>query len=84
MTKTASKTPAAKKAPAAKAPATAKVFSLADLARDLKIDPKVARAKARRNEDDFGKYRARGEDGWVFPTTKRADVSRLLTGAAAA
>lgn len=68
---------------AAKAAPAAKVFSLAELARDLKIDPKIARAKARRNVERFGKLRAKGETSWTFPVGKRAAVSQLLTGATA-
>lgn len=66
------------KAAAAPAP-NAKVFTLAALARDLKVDPKVARAKARRNTDVFGKLRAKGETSWTFPIAKRDAVSQLLT-----
>lgn len=84
-TKTATKTAASKKASAAapKAAPAAKTFSLADLARDLKVNPKIARAKARRNSGDFNKLRAKGDDHWVFPLKNRDAVSRLLTGAAA-
>lgn len=71
----------APKAKAAAAPAAnAKVFTLAALARDLKVDPKVARAKARRNADQFGKLRSKGADNWTFPVARREAVSQLLTG----
>ncbi|USN16762.1 hypothetical protein STRZYGA_00410 [Brevundimonas phage vB_BpoS-Strzyga] len=74
---TATKTKPAAKAVPAKVPTT-KIFSLAALARDLKVDPKVARAKARRNPDDFNKLRVKGDDHWNFPVAKREAVSRLL------
>lgn len=67
--------------PAAPKASTTKVFSLAALARDLKVDPKVARAKARRNADTFGKLRAKGETTWTFPVARREAVSQLLVGA---
>lgn len=65
---------------AAASTASAKVFTLAALARDLKVDPKVARAKARRNADQFGKLRSKGADNWTFPVARREAVSQLLTG----
>lgn len=74
MTKTATKTASAKPAKVAAEP---KTFALADMARDLKMDPKIARAKARRTAD-IGKLRIKGEDHWVFSASKREAVSRLL------
>ena len=68
----------AKAAPKTKVAAEPKVFSLADLARDLELDPKIARAKARRNADSFNKLRVKGDDHWNFPVAKREAVSRLL------
>jgi len=59
----------------------ATTFSLADLAREMGVNPKIARAKARRNAADFTKLRVRGDYGWVFPMKAKADVSRLLKGA---
>lgn len=64
---------AAKKAKAA--PATGDSFTLADLARDLKINPKVARAKARRH-----KLKA-DADGWTFNAARRDEVTSILKGA---
>lgn len=60
----------------------AKTFTLADLARDLKINPKIARAKARRHSKDLAKHRV-GTDGWNFSLKAKPAVSQLLTGAAA-
>lgn len=78
--KTNTKTVAAKKT----TDAAPKTFTLADLSRKMGIDPKIARAKARRHEPKFKKLRAKGEDGWVFPNTNRNAVSELLKAGAAA
>lgn len=84
MTKTARSAPKAKAAASTtKVAAESKVFTLAALARDLKVDPKVARAKARRNAADFGKLSVKGADNWTFPVARRQAVSQLLTGATA-
>lgn len=52
-------------------------FTLSELATDLDILPKVARSKARRNKDKLKPYMT-GDDGWVFLTKHRADVTKLL------
>jgi hypothetical protein len=58
---------------------TGNTFTLADIARDLDINPKVARAKARRHALKLEAWRI-GTDGWVFDTKHRADVQKLLKG----
>jgi hypothetical protein len=53
-------------------------FSLADLARELNINPKVARAKARRHSDKVDVLRGSGLAQWVFPATARSALTELL------
>ncbi len=78
---------AAKKAPAKKSatspakvtkPATKKgaTFTLADLARECGINPKIARAKARRHRAKL--KIAEGAD-WVFPQSRHAEIKAFLT-----
>jgi hypothetical protein len=54
--------------------------TLADIARDLKVNPKVARAKARRHSSKLETLRIAGTDGWVFPSKNRTAVVNILTG----
>ena len=65
---------AAKAKKAAPAP-TGKTFTLADAARDAGVNPKVARAKARRNN-----IKTDGE-GWTFKASRRAEIVKFLKGA---
>ena len=62
-----------------KAKPTGDTFTLADLARDLDINPKVARAKTRRHATKLEAFRV-GTEGWVFDGKHRAEVSKLLKG----
>lgn len=62
---------------ATKAKAKPDLITLSDIARDLKIDPKASRAKARRNAD-ISKL-AQG-DAWAFKPADVAKVKKLLKG----
>lgn len=53
------------------------ITSLADIARELKIEPKLARAKARRS-DELMKL-AQG-DAWAFKPADVAKVKKILAG----
>ena len=55
-------------------------FSVAELARELDIDPKVARAKLRRHEDKISKLHSKGQDRWTFPNAAKAELSKILNG----
>ena len=52
-------------------------FTLSELAAELDIQPKIARAKARRNKDKLAGYLTEGE-GWVFLTKYRTEVTKLI------
>jgi len=54
-------------------------FTLAELAKELDIDPKKARARARKNAVVLSNYRA-GDDGWVFKSSHRAAVTKIIRG----
>jgi len=56
---------------------TTKTVSLAELARELNINPKVARAKARRHSDELPK--TVNEDGWVFDVKLKSKLVQFLT-----
>ncbi len=53
-------------------------ISVADIARELGIDPKVARAKLRRHEDKLDKLHTKGQDRWVFPIGAKAQIVGIL------
>jgi hypothetical protein len=54
-------------------------ISVADIARELDIDPKVARAKLRRHKDKLAKLYAKGvTDGWIFPKAAKAELVKIL------
>lgn len=55
-------------------------FTVAELARELDIDPKVARAKLRRHEDKIKNLHSKGQDRWVFPNKARKELKKILTG----
>ena len=57
------------------------VITVADIARELDIDPKVARAKLRRHEDKLTKLHTKGQDRWAFPKTAAAEIKKILKGA---
>lgn len=54
--------------------------TLADIARDLDVNPKVARAKARRHSSKLETMRVAGTDGWVFASKHRTAIVNILTG----
>ncbi len=49
-------------------------FTLADLARELKLDPRDVRAQFRKAE------MVKPEGGWVFPKSKRDEIKALIKG----
>src|SRR5262245_5006349 len=51
---------------------TQPTVTLAQLARDLNINPKVARAKARRHAADLPK--TVGDDNWIFPASAKSKL----------
>lgn len=53
-------------------------ISVAEIARDLGIDPKIARAKLRRHEDKLTKLHSKGQDRWTFPKTAAAEIKKIL------
>lgn len=55
-----------------------KNFTVAELARDLGMDAKVARAKLRRHEDDIKKLHSKGQDRWVFPNSAKKQIAAIL------
>lgn len=89
MTTTTTTTPAkqgnAKSTPAKQAPKAkgrkvalpANTFSLANLARDMNVNPKIARAKARRHAKELAQYR-HGTDGWLFKDSAKDHVTKFL------
>lgn len=52
-------------------------FTLSEVAADLDIQPKIARAKARRNKDKLEGFMV-GEDGWVFLSKYRSQVTAII------
>lgn len=72
---------AARKA-AGKAPTRKEVgadeITVADIARKLDIDPKVARAKLRRHEAKISKLHTKGQDRWTFPKSAEKTITDIL------
>ena len=68
---------AAGKAPAKK-PTASDEITVADIARDLGLDPKIARAKLRRHEDKLTKLHTKGQDRWTFPKAAAAEIKKIL------
>lgn len=56
-------------------PANANVIRLADIAQEMNIDPKVARAKFRRLGEEAPVVAG---DGWVFAPKQREEVMKAL------
>jgi hypothetical protein len=50
----------------------------ADLARELDIDPKVARAKLRRHKDKIEKIVPKWDGSWEFPKKAADDIKKIL------
>jgi hypothetical protein len=53
-------------------------ITVADIARELDIDPKVARAKLRRHEDKISKLHTKGQDRWTFPKSAKKTIADIL------
>ena len=54
-------------------------ITVADIARELGISPKTARAKLRRHEDKIKDLRTKGQERWVFPKTAAAKLKEILS-----
>lgn len=54
--------------------------TVAELCRELGIDPKVGRAKLRRHEDKLTKLHSEGQDRWTFPKKAAAEIKAILKG----
>lgn len=53
-------------------------ITIAEISRELGIDPKVARNKLRRHEDKILKLHTKGQDRWTFPKTAKAEIIKIL------
>jgi hypothetical protein len=53
-------------------------ITVADIARELDMDPKIARAKLRRHEDKISKLHTKGQDRWTFPKSARKTIADIL------
>jgi len=56
------------------------VVSAADIARDLDMDPKIARAKLRRHGDRIRKVVPKWDGSWEFPKAAAAEIKKILKG----
>lgn len=54
--------------------------TVADIARDLGIEPKIARAKLRRHEAKLEKLHTKGQDRWTFPKSAAKEIKAILKG----
>ena len=52
--------------------------TVADIARELGMSPKLARNKLRRHEDKLTKLHTKGQDRWVFPKSAAAEIKKIL------
>lgn len=52
--------------------------TVADIARELGMEPKIARAKLRRHEDKLTKLHTKGQDRWTFPKSAAAEIKKIL------
>lgn len=72
----------AKRKAEGKAPAKKEVgkdeVTVADIARELGMEPKIARAKLRRHEDKLTKLHTKGQDRWTFPKSAKAEIVKIL------
>lgn len=55
-------------------------ITVADIARELKIDPKIARAKLRRHESKIEELHTKGQDRWTFPIKATDTIKKILKG----
>lgn len=53
-------------------------ITVADIAREIGIDPKIARAKLRRHEDKLTKLHTKGQDRWTFPKSAAKEIKAIL------
>lgn len=53
-------------------------ISVADIARELGISPKIARNKLRRHEDKLLKLHTKDQDRWVFPKSAAPEIKKIL------
>lgn len=60
--------------------ASGDTVTVADIARELDIDPKVARAKMRRYEDKPNYPKTIKGERWTFPKAAAADIKKILQG----
>lgn len=54
--------------------------SAADIARDLDMDPKIARAKLRRHGERIRKVVPKWDGSWEFPKAAAAEIKKILKG----
>jgi len=54
--------------------------TVAELAREVGMDPKIARAKLRRHEAKLEKLHTKGQDRWTFPKSAAAEIRKILKG----
>jgi hypothetical protein len=67
------------RAAAPKKEANPNEVTVAEICRELDIDPKVGRAKLRRHKDKLAKLYAKGvTEGWTFPKASKADLVKIL------
>lgn len=57
------------------------IVTAADLARELDIDPKVARAKLRRHKDKILKIIPKWDGSWEFPKKVAPEIKKILQSA---
>lgn len=62
--------------PSKQAKSEPKTIALADLARELNINPKIARAKARRRSDELPK--TLNDESWTFPASAKQKLIEFL------
>lgn len=73
------KTKTNKKSVFTKAPKNDNEVTVADICRELDIDPKIGRAKLRRHTDKLAKLYAKGvTEGWTFPIAAKAALINIL------
>jgi hypothetical protein len=55
-------------------------ITVADICRELDIDPKVGRAKLRRHEAKLAHFKTKGQDRWTFPIKAGDEIRKILKG----
>lgn len=55
-------------------------ITVADIARDLGLSPKIARAKLRRHEAKINDLHMKGQDRWAFPKSAKKTLVDILNG----